>query len=174
MCVSGMQANGQAAFFVALFRKETRDVIMHWVQRALPTSIPGLRLQQTPAQFLHSFVDNRIQSFQDGVDRRAAARGLDPRQVCHTLCRLALNLVCIQHLPICEIVAQACAKTTCVLQMRVTMLSSCWCIVHNLSCQPKCCVVATDGDQFWLTQSLIVRLSSMAYKPLLELHFADV
>lgn len=74
-----LKANGQAAFFVALFRKETRDVIMHWVQWALPTSIPGLRLQQTPAQFLHSFVTNRIQSFQDGVDRRAAARGLDPR-----------------------------------------------------------------------------------------------
>ena len=79
LCVSDMQANGQAAFFVALFRKETRDVIMHWVQWALPTSIPGLRLQQAPAQFLYSFVDNRIQSFQDGVDRRAAARGLDPR-----------------------------------------------------------------------------------------------
>jgi len=78
-CVFGMQANGQTAFFVALFRKETRDVIMHWVQWALPTSIPGVTLQQTPAQFLHSFVTNRIQSFQDGVDRRAAARGLDPR-----------------------------------------------------------------------------------------------
>lgn len=74
-----MQANGQAAFFVALFRKDTRDVIMQWVQWALPMSIPGLALKQTPAQFLYSFVTNRIQSFQDGVDRRAAARGADPR-----------------------------------------------------------------------------------------------
>ena len=74
-----LQANGQAAFFIALFRKETRDMIMQWVEWALPTSIPGLKLQQTPAQFLHSFVTHRIQSFQDGVDRRAASRRADPR-----------------------------------------------------------------------------------------------
>lgn len=52
---------------------------MQWVQWALPTSIPLLSLHQTPAHFLQSFVDNRIQSFQDGVDRRAAAQQADPR-----------------------------------------------------------------------------------------------
>jgi len=135
-----MQANGQAAFFVALFRKETRDVIMHWVQWALPISIPGLRLQQTPAQFLHSFVTNRIQSFQDGVDRRAAARGLDPRQVCHTLCRLAWIAVCKQHLTRCKTAVQACANTVCLLQMNATRLVSCWCIIHNVSCQSAFCI----------------------------------
>ncbi|KAL3138829.1 hypothetical protein ABBQ32_005664 [Trebouxia sp. C0010 RCD-2024] len=76
-----LKANGQAAFFVALFRKDTRDMIMQWVQWALPTSIPFLTLHQTPAQFLQLFVDNRIQSFQAGVDRRAAARQADPRYV---------------------------------------------------------------------------------------------
>lgn len=64
---------------MALFRKDTRDLIMQWVQWALPTSIPLLPLHQTPAHFLQSFVDNRIQSFQHGVDRRAAAQQADPR-----------------------------------------------------------------------------------------------
>ena len=85
-----LQANGQAAFFVALFRKDTRDLIMQWVQWALPTSIPLLSLHQTPAHFLQSFVDNRIQSFQDGVDRRAAAQQADPRcadSARHMLCQ---------------------------------------------------------------------------------------
>ena len=77
--VSVAQANGQAAFFVALFRKDTRDTIMQWVQWALPTSIPFVTLQHTPAQLLQSFVDNRIQGFQDGVDKRAAARQADAR-----------------------------------------------------------------------------------------------
>ena len=83
-----LQANGQAAFFVALFRKDTRDLIMQWVQWALPTSLPLLSLQQTPAHFLQSFVNNRIQSFQDGVDRRAAAQQADPRcadSACHMM-----------------------------------------------------------------------------------------
>ena len=77
LCV--LQANAQAAFFVALFRRETRAAIMQWVEWVLPRSIPGLHLQQTPAQMLHSFITYRIDSFKDGVDSRAAARGADPR-----------------------------------------------------------------------------------------------
>lgn len=88
-----VQANGQAAFFVALFRKETRDVMMQWVQWALPTSIPGITLNHTPAHFLHSFVTNRIQNFQDGVDRRAAAQGADPRYSSINVMKLLCDVV---------------------------------------------------------------------------------
>lgn len=84
-----LQANGQAAFFVALFRKDTRDMIMQWVQWALPTRIPLLTLHQSPAHFLQSFVDNRIHSFQSGVDRRAAARQADPRYATSCSCAYA-------------------------------------------------------------------------------------
>ena len=105
--MSLLQANGQAAFFVALFRKETRDMIMQWLQWALPTSIPFLKLRQTPAHFLQSFVHNGIQRFQDGVDRRAAAQQSDPRYagsalcLSHAVCLVILDLgLSTMHAPL--------------------------------------------------------------------------
>lgn len=74
-----MQANAQAALLVALFRKETRNGLMHWLMWALPSHIPGLSMQQAPAAFLDSFVTDKIKSFQDSVDRRAAVRSTDTR-----------------------------------------------------------------------------------------------
>lgn len=74
-----LQANAQAALMVALFQKETRDGLMRWIMWVLPNQIPGLKLQQAPAEFLDSFITDKIKGFQDGVDRRAAVRGVDSR-----------------------------------------------------------------------------------------------
>lgn len=74
-----LQANAQAALLVALFRKETRQGLMHWTMWALPSQIPGIPLQQPPAQLLDAFITDKIKQFQDGVDRRAAVRPTDHR-----------------------------------------------------------------------------------------------
>ena len=52
---------------------------LQWVEWALPTRIPGVSLQHTPAQHLHRFITHKISEFQESVARRAAARAADPR-----------------------------------------------------------------------------------------------
>ncbi len=54
---------------------------LQWVEWALPTRIPGVSLQHTPAQHLHRFITHKISEFQESVARRAAARAADPRLV---------------------------------------------------------------------------------------------
>ena len=107
---------------------------MHWVQRALPTTIPFITLQQTPAQMLQSIVDHSIQSFQDGVDRRAAARQADPRS-----CFAAEHSMC-------------CLRTA--EQLETSQLSvSCGCIAALLLCCCTCpasTAAALTGSAFGL------------------------
>jgi membrane protein YqaA with SNARE-associated domain len=74
-----LKVSGQAAFFVALFRHDSRERILATLEKILPTTVPLVPLNkmmngQTPAQFLHSKINSSIQEFQAGVARRAAAR----------------------------------------------------------------------------------------------------
>jgi hypothetical protein len=73
-----IKVSGQAAFFVALFRHDSRERILAALERILPTKVPFLSLKltqaRTPAQFLHLKINSSIQEFQAGVARRAAAR----------------------------------------------------------------------------------------------------
>lgn len=76
-----IKVGGQSAFFVALFRRETREVLLSMIEAAFPTYIPGFSTRGgvTPAQTLHKGINNRIADFQEGVARRAAAAAADQR-----------------------------------------------------------------------------------------------
>ena len=76
-----MQVNMQSLFFIALFRRQTRDVVLKWVERVLPARIPFLPLRNPPARAMNLFITGHIQAFQDGVAKRAAARAADHRYV---------------------------------------------------------------------------------------------
>jgi vacuole membrane protein 1 len=72
-----IKVSGQAAFFVALFRHDSRERILATLEKILPTRVPflaKLTQGQTPAQFLHRKINSSIEEFQAGVARRAAAR----------------------------------------------------------------------------------------------------
>ena len=71
----------QSLFFIALFRRQTRDVVLRWVERVLPARIPFLPLRNPPARAMNLFITGHIQAFQDGVAKRAAARAADHRYV---------------------------------------------------------------------------------------------
>ncbi|KAL4428854.1 hypothetical protein ABPG77_005292 [Micractinium sp. CCAP 211/92] len=71
---------GQTAFFVALFREQTRERVFDALERIVPDVLPFLHLNGlTPAQAAHQLVNTRIREFQAGVARRAAAQAADPR-----------------------------------------------------------------------------------------------
>ncbi len=76
-----VQVNMQSLFFIALFRRQTRDVVLKWVERVLPARIPFLPLRNPPARAMNLFITGHIQAFQDGVAKRAAARAADHRYV---------------------------------------------------------------------------------------------
>lgn len=73
----------QALVLVSVFRQQTRDRLMEWLEWALPDRVPFLwdRLgyTATPAQMLHATVVGKIRGFQAGVARRQAAARLDRR-----------------------------------------------------------------------------------------------
>ena len=75
----------QTLVLVALFRQQTREKIIAWIEWVLPDRIPGLwgylGLTATPAELLHDYIRRRIAEFQEGVTRRAAAQALDSRSV---------------------------------------------------------------------------------------------
>jgi hypothetical protein len=52
---------------------------MEWLEWLLPTRLPFLHLKYTPAELLHLFITHKIEGFQAGVAKRAAARAADPR-----------------------------------------------------------------------------------------------
>jgi hypothetical protein len=54
----------QALFFVALFRRSTRDRVLAAIEGLLPHRIPGLNLSRTPAEELHAFIERSITRFQ--------------------------------------------------------------------------------------------------------------
>lgn len=64
---------------MAIFRRESRDAILAWLQRRLPAHIPFLPGRVAPAAALHSFINSRISGFQNSVARRAAAHAADGR-----------------------------------------------------------------------------------------------
>lgn len=75
------QVNLQAAALVAIFRRESRDAILAWLERVLPARLPLLPGRLAPAAALHAFINARIGAFQSGVARRAAAHAADSRRV---------------------------------------------------------------------------------------------
>lgn len=68
-----VKVNGQAAFFVAIFRRDSREAVMNALERVLPAKLPFLHLQSSPAQALHQLVNRQIVNFQARVATRAAA-----------------------------------------------------------------------------------------------------
>lgn len=80
----------QSAVMVAVFRKESRNAILAWLQRSLPTWLPSLPGMggRPPAVALTQFVNSRIGAFQSKVAKRAAASALDTRCASHVYCQL--------------------------------------------------------------------------------------
>lgn len=76
-----LQVNLQSLFFVVLFRKQTRDTVLDWIEAALPRRLPFLPLDSSPARALHLFITRKIEGFQEGVATRAAAQAADSRCV---------------------------------------------------------------------------------------------
>ncbi|KAL6751502.1 hypothetical protein V8C86DRAFT_2777070 [Haematococcus lacustris] len=74
-----VKVNGQSVFFVTLFRRQTRDVLLTWIESVLPHRIPGLPLPRTPAQELQAFVDRSIAAFQAKVLAKAAEQQMEQR-----------------------------------------------------------------------------------------------
>ncbi len=73
----------QALVLVSVFRRQTRERLIEWLEWALPARVPllwdRLGYTRTPAQMLHAAVVGKIRGFQAGVARRQAAAQLDRR-----------------------------------------------------------------------------------------------
>jgi hypothetical protein len=63
-CLFVLATLAQSLFFVALFRRATRERILGALERLLPQRIPGLQLQRTPAEELHGYIERSIVKFQ--------------------------------------------------------------------------------------------------------------
>eukprot|EP00199_Chlamydomonas_sp_CCMP681_P002152 CAMPEP_0119112770 /NCGR_PEP_ID=MMETSP1180-20130426/41649_1 /TAXON_ID=3052 ORGANISM="Chlamydomonas cf sp, Strain CCMP681" /NCGR_SAMPLE_ID=MMETSP1180 /ASSEMBLY_ACC=CAM_ASM_000741 /LENGTH=424 /DNA_ID=CAMNT_0007100469 /DNA_START=92 /DNA_END=1366 /DNA_ORIENTATION=- len=68
---SVFKVNGQSLFFVALFRRTSREALLRWLDRLLPHHLPGLA--RPPAHELRAFIDKSIHKFQVQVTAKAAA-----------------------------------------------------------------------------------------------------
>jgi hypothetical protein len=71
-----IKVSGQAAFFIALFRRPSREAILDALERVLPARLPGMANGVTPAHALHCKINGAIADFQAGVAQRAAAARL--------------------------------------------------------------------------------------------------
>ena len=73
----------QALVLVSVFRQQTRDKLMEYIEWCLPDRIPLLwdrmGYRQTPAQMVHSAIVNKISSFQASVARRQSVSRTDQR-----------------------------------------------------------------------------------------------
>ncbi len=84
-----IKVHGQTGFFVLLFRRQSRDMLMHWLDLVLPrrvlfftSSIIGDSGEVvSPAHLLNATLSRRIAEFQAAVAHREAARHADPRCV---------------------------------------------------------------------------------------------
>lgn len=75
-----VKVSGQTAFFVALFRQQSREKVFNTLEAIFPDTLPFVKLHGiTPAQALHRRVNDSIRDFQSGVAHRAAAQKADPR-----------------------------------------------------------------------------------------------
>jgi len=78
-----LQVNMQALVLVSVFRQQTRDKLMEYVEWCLPDRIPWLwdhmKYSQTPAQMVHSAIVNKISAFQASVASRQSAAHSDQR-----------------------------------------------------------------------------------------------
>jgi hypothetical protein len=85
----------QAVVLVSVFRQQTRDKLIEYIEWCLPDRIPWLwdhmGYTQTPAQMVHSAIVSKISAFQAGVARRQSAARSDPRSdaadLLHSNCR---------------------------------------------------------------------------------------
>ena len=77
------QVNMQAVVLVSVFRQQTRDKLIEYIEWCLPDRIPWLwdymGYRQTPAQMVHSAIVSKISAFQAGVARRQSAAHSDHR-----------------------------------------------------------------------------------------------
>jgi hypothetical protein len=61
----GIKIAGQTAFFVAIFRQQTRERVFDFLERLVPDVLPFLHLNgMTPMQAAHQLVNQRIREFQ--------------------------------------------------------------------------------------------------------------
>ena len=88
LCTKGLecwlQVNMQALVLVSVFRQQTRDKLVEYIEWCLPDRIPWLwdrmGYRHTPAQMVHNAIVSKIGAFQAGVARRQSASHQDPRQ----------------------------------------------------------------------------------------------
>ena len=92
-----LQVNMQALVLVSVFRQQTRDKLVEYIEWCLPDRIPWLwdrmGYRHTPAQMVHNAIVSKIGAFQAGVARRQSASHQDPRQAlrrCDSSCRRRL------------------------------------------------------------------------------------
>ena len=73
----------QALVLVSVFRQQTRDKLVEYIEWCLPDRIPWLwdrmGYRATPAQMVHNAIVSKIGAFQAGVARRQSASHQDPR-----------------------------------------------------------------------------------------------
>ncbi len=73
----------QALVLVSVFRQQTRDKLMEYIEWCLPDRIPWLwdrmGYRQTPAQMVHSAIVDKIGAFQASVARRQSVSRSDQR-----------------------------------------------------------------------------------------------
>ena len=89
-----LQVNMQALVLVSVFRQQTRDKLVEYIEWCLPDRIPWLwdrmGYRHTPAQMVHNAIVSKIGAFQASVARRQSASHQDPRRalrLCDGSCR---------------------------------------------------------------------------------------
>ncbi|GLI70272.1 hypothetical protein VaNZ11_015204 [Volvox africanus] len=99
-----IKVTGQVVFFVAVFRRDSREAILAWLERLLPARLPGLGSgAQSPARELHLFINRSIAKYQAKVLAKSTAhlaerrwwwrRGLDVLRSRQELQRLMMALI---------------------------------------------------------------------------------
>ncbi|GAX81181.1 hypothetical protein CEUSTIGMA_g8614.t1 [Chlamydomonas eustigma] len=66
-----VKVNVQNLLIVALFRKESREYLLDVLEKILPATIPGFRLQASPVSALRALIDKSIRKFQAKVGAKA-------------------------------------------------------------------------------------------------------
>ncbi|GLC40932.1 hypothetical protein PLESTB_000965300 [Pleodorina starrii] len=76
------KVTGQVLFFVAVFRRDSREAILAWLERLLPARLPLPGLgpgAHSPARELHLFINRSIAKYQEKVLAKSAAHLAEQR-----------------------------------------------------------------------------------------------
>ncbi|EFJ52831.1 hypothetical protein VOLCADRAFT_120213 [Volvox carteri f. nagariensis] len=99
-----IKVTGQVVFFVAVFRRDSREAILAWLEGVLPSRLPGQQPgSHSPAREVHLFINRSIAKYQSKVLAKSAEhmagrrwwwrRGLDVLRSRQELQRLVVGLI---------------------------------------------------------------------------------